>query len=161
MDGLVDFERVVRGEQRNGGVDSLIVENLWRDIVQGTRRSSRLSNCVEMVRMGFQAFCNERGLFTPCIAPLSSMLAFGVAFWDAASAALRPTKRRLGFFGIGSGSGMTSWSAVGPRFVARRSSSIVAEESSGFPCQGEQQKRVQGPTRQTLSLVPVFNFTIF
>ena len=46
----MDFEGVVGGEQLDSGVDCFIVKNVWGYIVQGTGRSSRLSNCIEMVR---------------------------------------------------------------------------------------------------------------
>ena len=41
MDGLGDFEGVVLGEEVDGGLDLGVFENLGRDLVQGSRRSSR------------------------------------------------------------------------------------------------------------------------
>lgn len=44
MDGFVDFEGVVGGEEGDGGVDGGIVEDFRWDLVQGASCSSWLGN---------------------------------------------------------------------------------------------------------------------
>lgn len=138
MDGLVDLEIVVLGEESDGFVDCRVVQDGVWDVVESPRGPAARCDWVGMSAWEMEGPFNTHGCL-PCTAPLSSMppapfsCDLAAAF---ASAALLPMNLRLGFLSAAalSLSMLAGASGIsGPKSAAALSSSISCVLQTAVP----------------------------